>query len=1254
VKRFVLRIFKDSLFPLVLFLIALFLSFKNYTPGTFLSGWDTLHPEFDFPLNIQRTFFGVFRPEQGLGALAAHAHMVELPRIFILYALHFFFPIAMLRYLYIFICLIAGPLGMYFFLNRILIKKRLPSFLGALFYLLNLGTYQTFLVPFEMFTTLFAFMPYVFWLFSEYLQNHKKRLLLLFSLVTILITPAAYASTLWFIFFVSLLIFFVPYVLIQKKHNKGIVKRFFILIGIFIALNLYWLLPNIYFAITQGTNVASANINKLFSDEAFLKNKEFGNAKDILLLKSFYFDWGIFNFKTGGFEQLTQIFQNYLTNPAISIIGYIFAAFFSFGFIYSIKKARTYFVSFLFLTLFCLLFLTNANPPFTFIFSFLQTHIPLFKEALRFPDDKILNIFVFLVSIFFSYAMLFFLSIFKRRKIKMFIAPLLGTVVSLLLILYMLPAFSDNLIHPFMRVRIPLEYFSLFDTLKKETTGRVANFPINSPWGWVYHDWYGSSAPSFQGAGFLYFGIPQSLMERDFDRWNSLNEQYYREMSHAVYSQNEQDLKSVIKKYDITDLLVDTSVVSPGADGKSLYYKELEDLLKKLENDGFITDKKTFGTFLTLYKVTISPPIISTLSKATDVASIKNPYYKDILFESYGNYISNSTADDQLSFPLTSLIDNESKIQSGKISTSDTNISLTLPKKEYTIKNLDFNPSSIPSSVVTTLKNSNGVNVLSVSLYPTTPLFDNASLLAPIKGDFEYPPSNDVILTVNRQAFPLADLIPDSPTALGSVFLNQQSNQVALFDSSQNTTSYEISEIPFSFGYCNGENNSDLNIIARPDSLVMTHPKTSSICISMPLSFIKTPTESATTLITINFSLNSSSHITACLTNPINGICNEYLPIKNSNSTSEITFAMNKNDLSNTKVILTVDKGEQEQTVSHLTVHSQQAISESILTSQFFKNTIPQNFHTVTIPKVSDPNYFISANEKSDFKNDCNNKQNIATKKYDSRTNRYQYSSTVGSFCDYFSFPNLPHALSYLVYVKSQNENGLPMNICITNYTSRKCDIYSKLSKFSTTSQDIFFLPQSDPNGTGYDINLENIGIKGTPSTNDLYSITFVPISYPLLSHIQSGKENSQQFPGHIVSKTIFNPLLLTTEVTNSPTLLTLSSAYHTGFHAYQVSCQNGVLCPLSYLLRPLFGNALTHIEVASWKNGWIVPSAGTVLIIFLPQYLEYLGVFVLVIIITVLITYPVANHFLKNTLDDYFDRQAEKLKKHIKQYMQK
>lgn len=110
--------------PFIIFLIALFISYKNYTPGTFLLGWDSLHPEFDFKLNLARVFSGVWREDQGIGALASHSHMADVSRIVLLWIESFFLPQNMLRYSYIFLCLILGPLGFYFFFDYALNKKK--------------------------------------------------------------------------------------------------------------------------------------------------------------------------------------------------------------------------------------------------------------------------------------------------------------------------------------------------------------------------------------------------------------------------------------------------------------------------------------------------------------------------------------------------------------------------------------------------------------------------------------------------------------------------------------------------------------------------------------------------------------------------------------------------------------------------------------------------------------------------------------------------------------------------------------------------------------------------------------------------------------------------------------------------------------------------------------------------------------------------------------------------------------------------
>src|SRR3990167_6888772 len=79
------NLFKQWIFPLLLALLTGVIAAANYTPGTWLIGWDNLNPEFNFPLAFERMLNGVWRADQGLGAVAGHSHMADLVPVAILW-----------------------------------------------------------------------------------------------------------------------------------------------------------------------------------------------------------------------------------------------------------------------------------------------------------------------------------------------------------------------------------------------------------------------------------------------------------------------------------------------------------------------------------------------------------------------------------------------------------------------------------------------------------------------------------------------------------------------------------------------------------------------------------------------------------------------------------------------------------------------------------------------------------------------------------------------------------------------------------------------------------------------------------------------------------------------------------------------------------------------------------------------------------------------------------------------------------------
>src|SRR3989338_10481713 len=190
------KIFRNYWPQLVILLAVLAISLTNYSPGTILSGWDNLHPEFGFDFNLKRSLFAVWQEYQGLGLLGGMGHAADLLRQLFLSIVSFVLPTSFLRYFWTILALLIGSLGAYF-LTAHIVKNghsnwKLTSLLSALFYVLNLSTVQTYYVIFETFSAHFAALPWLLLATIHALQKQKRKNLVLLLVVLLLATPAAY------------------------------------------------------------------------------------------------------------------------------------------------------------------------------------------------------------------------------------------------------------------------------------------------------------------------------------------------------------------------------------------------------------------------------------------------------------------------------------------------------------------------------------------------------------------------------------------------------------------------------------------------------------------------------------------------------------------------------------------------------------------------------------------------------------------------------------------------------------------------------------------------------------------------------------------------------------------------------------------------------------------------------------------------------------------------------------------------------
>ncbi len=621
------------LYPIAISVVVLILAFANHISGTWLLGWDSLSDEFNFGINFQRQFFGVWNEYQGLGTAGGHAHASDIPRFIYLWLASFVMPVSILRYSYFFLTLLIGSLGMYF-LGKYLFKhrphKNLLALLATSFYIFNLGTLQIFFVPFEMFNAQFMVLPWIFLYVLKFIRKAKLKDYLLLCLFIFLGTPQGYAPVLYYALIGSVAGFLFVYLLISNDRIKVLLRSIYIGAA-FILLNLYWILPNLYYIKNYSDSVSASKINSLFSEEAFLYSTKWGTWLDFPILRGFLFGWLDYKYTTGQNGYLMDFWRGYMANPLVLFIGLLFFAIIIVGIVASILKNKKVLISLIPVFGLWLFMVIGANGILAPIWYYLREHFELFREGLRFPYSKFSILLQFGYSLFFVVGIIFLLDL--TNKITPQIKKTILWVLIALPILYMYPFFTGNLISKEMQIKFPIEYRNLFDKFEKENPNkRIVYLPANSLYGWQYYDW---GSEGYQGAGFAWFGLAQSFVTRDFDRWHPANEQFYTELQYAIYNEDQELLQYLLKKYDVSYVILDKNIISPNTP-QSLFYKETSQLLSKTK------DLKLSSTFGNIEVYDFRNPTISEnyIEIPKDIVPTREINYED----DYSYYDTNYVA----------------------------------------------------------------------------------------------------------------------------------------------------------------------------------------------------------------------------------------------------------------------------------------------------------------------------------------------------------------------------------------------------------------------------------------------------------------------------------------------------------------------------------------------------------------------------------------------------------------------------------
>lgn len=638
--------------PCLLFLLVLVLILANFSPGTYLSGWDNLHPEFNPLMNLQRAWQSAWQEYQGLGLLAGMAHSADLFRQLVFLPLTLLLPAELFRYVWHFLMILVGTISS-FYLFKFLLKKQSSqnalAFLGASFYLLNFGTVQNFYVSFEPFAVFYAFLPLLLLFLLKILYEKKsKKNLTTFFILSVLSSSMFYVQTIFVVYFalVSLLLFFY---LLQNKVNWKKVLFLFLTI---LLVNSFWLLNVMHFTISGSELLADSKGKAMSNDVLSLKNQAFGDFTHLAKLQGFWLGETDFD-QFGNTTYLFDSWKIHFSNPWVNYLtlGFFVLVLLGIWQLFKKKNVCRYFIFSAFLLSIWMMALGSF--PFNFLTSVLQKIIPFFSEMFRINFTKWIVPYSLFYSLLLTFGLGFIFSLLKKQFLKIIFA----WIFFVSLIFYSLPSFQGHFFYEKLRVQIPEAYFEVFDYFQNEApaSSRIANLPQHSFYGWQWNDW------GYRGSGFLWYGIKQPILDRAFDVWSEDDERYYWQLQVALDKKDVKMLEDVFSQYDVDYLLLDSSIVNRNT-VKPFDYQSLKELLASSDRINIV---KEFD-FITLYNFadTENNREKDFVSLYEDLPIINNSYkhsWSDQAFVNFHDYLSvdkNNAQNAKIIYPFTSLFTN--------------------------------------------------------------------------------------------------------------------------------------------------------------------------------------------------------------------------------------------------------------------------------------------------------------------------------------------------------------------------------------------------------------------------------------------------------------------------------------------------------------------------------------------------------------------------------------------------------------------
>jgi hypothetical protein len=251
--------------------------------------------------------------------------------------------------------------------------------------------------------------------------------------------------------------------------------------------------------------------------------------------------------------------------------------------------------------------------------------------------------------------------------------------------------------------------------------------------------------------------------------------------------------------------------------------------------------------------------------------------------------------------------------------------------------------------------------------------------------------------------------------------------------------------------------------------------------------------------------------------------------------------------------------------------------------------SIPKDINTI-YQSSKDPNFLHpKANNCQDSYSSKNLTQNSL------QGGILSFASENAQNCHSILLPQLEERFSYLVNADAKHVSGRQLELSIVNSEAKTSTVDILLPDEKNFSTNHLIVPPMQYYGLGYNLTLNNISIGNTQTVNDVKNVEVYKIPFYFLTNLEM--VNSQK-----------------TNLGNDTFIFYQS--YDSSWKAYELKNNNWLGRTFPFI----FGKKLKdHFLVNNWANGWTISSntnPSNIVTVFMPQYLENLGLAMLLITI--------------------------------------